>query len=83
MVKKKVEICDRCGGGIAILKDKYILVSTYDKNKTLSETFYHWDCFRKHWEERVREQAKNMVNKMARTVVPMAKEMIGGLHGKG
>ena len=76
-------MCDRCGGGISLQKDKYVLVGTYDKAKTLNETYYHYQCFKEHWEARVREQAKNMVNKMATKVVPLAKEMIGGMYGKG
>jgi len=81
MVKKKVQVCDRCGGGIALLKDKFVILGTYDGQKTLNETFFHYQCFKDHWEERVREQAKNMVNKMATKVVPMAKKMIGGIYG--
>jgi len=80
MVKKKVEICDRCGGGIALLKDKYVLLGTYDGKKTESESFFHWKCFKEHWESKVREQSKNMVNKMASNVVPIAKKMMEGIR---
>ncbi len=77
MVKKK---CEKCPNKINLEKEKYVLLGTYTGKKTNKESYFHWKCFTKFWEESVRLQAQNIVGKMAKTVVPMAKKLVEGLR---
>ena len=77
-MKKK---CEKCKKSIDILKEKHVLLGTYTGTITNKESYFHWQCFRDHWEERIRVQAENMVKKMAKGVVPMAKQVVANLTG--
>lgn len=82
MLKKSVEVCVFCNKNIYLKKDKYVLLGTYSGKKIDNESYFHFQCFRKHWEERVRIQAKNMVNKMANKVLPFAEVLAKGIIKK-
>lgn len=77
-MKKK---CEKCKGVINLLKEKYVLLGTYTGTYTNNENYFHWQCFKDYWEKRVRTQAENMVKKMAKGVMPLAKQMVSNITG--
>ena len=75
MVKKECEVCARI---INLKKDKYVLLGTYTGREINAESYFHFHCFKEHWERQVRLQAQNTVNKMAKNMMPIAKKLVGG-----
>lgn len=77
MKKKRCDVCEKW---IDLEKDKHVLLGTYSGKKVLNESYNHWQCFKDHWETRVRKQAENIVKDMANKVLPLAKNIVGGLR---
>lgn len=87
MDKKSGEkLCRFCGVLIDIKKSKYVLLGTYDGNKILDESYFHYNCWVKFYENKVKQKAQNIVNAMANTTMHIVekagvKEIIGGMLG--
>ena len=75
--------CLRCKEFINLDKDLHVLLGTYKGKKAKDESYFHWTCFKMYWEERIRVQAKNMVDQMAGKMMPLAKELIGRVNING
>lgn len=74
---KNIKICERCRISIDIDEEKYVLLGTYEKKKTLGEAYFHFQCWILHFEEKARQKAEAVVQGMSAKIMPMAKEMIG------
>lgn len=85
MVKRigKIE-CDVCGKDINLKKDKYVLIGTYNNSKPDKECFYHWECFKQWFQERVSERSKKQMEFMQKKAIevlnnPMIKGMMSNV----
>lgn len=78
MVKKS---CDYCAKSVDLNKHKYVLLGTYSGKKTEGESYFHFKCFKKNWEDRIREKATNIVSQMAKAVTPLAKKVANKIAG--
>lgn len=79
----KKTYCKRCLHAIDLEKQKYVLIGTYEKKKTLEEIYYHWICFLEWYEGQVKLKAENIVKDMQEKAVNMVGSMIkqmGGIH---
>jgi len=65
-MKKQVK-CESCKKTINLSKDKYVLLGTYKGNKILEENFFHFDCFRKWFNRKIKEGVEKKLT-MARNV---------------
>lgn len=79
--KKERIKCEYCRVDIDLKKNKFVLLGTYFGKKTQGESYFHFQCFKRKWEERVKEQAQNIVGQMAKKVMPMAKQLAGSIAG--
>jgi len=49
------EICKHCDEEIHP-KEKLVYLATADEGEMIEEVYYHFDCWREYWEEKVREE---------------------------
>lgn len=73
------EICHKCNFEIDCDKDIYVTLGTHNGKVTTNVTYFHFNCWRKHFEDKTREKATNIVNGMQKRMEPIAKQMIGKL----
>jgi len=63
MTDKEV-ICKECEEIVDIDLDKHVLLGTYDGDHVMEESFFHFECFVKWYNQKVSEKAKNSVKTM-------------------
>lgn len=73
--------CEKCGRSIDLKKEKYVLLGTYAGVKTIEELYFHWQCWRLHFEEKARQKAQAVVKGMQERMIPIAKELVGRMVG--
>jgi len=71
---KKVE-CERCKKTIDRDHDLHVSLGTHDGKKTTDMRYFHFNCWRQHFEEKTREKAQVIVNAMQEKMMPIAKQM--------
>lgn len=76
--KKEVK-CDYCKKKVDLSNDKYTLLGDYSGEKTINEAYFHFECFKKWYNEKVTEKAKSNVKKMQ----DKAKGLFSGLKDLG
>ena len=61
MIKKQIkkELCSYCGGVIFFNKDKYVVLQTNKGTKIMEQNYFHFDCWRKNWQEKIHETIMN------------------------
>ena len=65
MVKK---VCKECEKVIDVNVDKHTLLGTYNGDRVMDESYFHFDCFVKWYNQKVSEKAKNSVSTMQNKV---------------
>ena len=73
MVKR---VCKNCGKMIDTDNDLYVLLGTYEGDRVVDETYFHMECWRRHFEERARLKAEAVTNGYQERMMPIAKQMI-------
>jgi len=58
-------------------KEKYVSLGTHQGKQTTSMIYFHFNCWRLHFEEKARQKAEAVVKGMQERIMPMAKQMIG------
>jgi len=71
---KKVE-CERCKKTIDRDHDLHVSLGTHDGKTTTDMRYFHFNCWRSHFEEKTREKAENIVNQMQERMMPIAKQL--------
>lgn len=71
---EKVE-CERCKERINRDKDLHVSLGTHDGKTTTDMRYFHFKCWRDHFEEKTREKAQVIVNAMQEKMMPIAKQM--------
>ena len=66
--------CSNCYNKIDLKKDRYVLLRTNDGEKTLEETYYHFECWKHHFKQCV----SNKVGEMSNIVMKGVKRVLGG-----
>lgn len=77
MVKEKVVECRGCKANIDKNKDKYVLLGTYDQGKALDESYYHFNCFSKWFNDKVNAKARSSVEDMQKKAMGLFQNMKG------
>ncbi len=72
--------CVKCKKPIDLKKDKYTLIGTY-MGKDKKESYFHFSCWQLFWEEKLKKEAHDLVQGMQQKIMPMVKEMFGGMVG--
>jgi len=73
-------ICKECEKEIDVNVDKHTLIGTYNGDRVMDESYFHFDCFVKWYNHKVSEKAKNSVKTMQDKVQGlMANPKIAGL----
>ena len=73
--------CHHCKERINIDQEMYVTLGTHQGKEITDMTYLHWNCWRKHFEEKTRQKAENITNKMQEKMMPIAKQMIEKLKG--
>lgn len=79
-------VCKECEKVIDLKSDKHVLLGTYSGEKIDDESYFHFTCFVKWYNQKVSEKAKNSVSTMQSKVQNLMKDpkiaglmsMIGG-----
>lgn len=72
MTKKE---CTRCKEMINIDKEMHVTLGTHQGKETTDMAYFHFNCWRSHFEEKTREKAQVIVNAMQEKMMPIAKQM--------
>ncbi len=75
-IQMKTKICERCKKMIDLNKDLHASLGTHEGKKTLQMVYFHFNCWKAHFEEKTRQKAENIVKTMQERITPMAKQMI-------
>ena len=54
--------CIRCDEEINVTEDKHVLLGTYNGEEVMDESYFHFLCWRRHFEEKTREKAEVIVD---------------------
>ena len=76
-----MKTCIKCGKSINLKKDKYTLIGTYMGKKIKQESYFHFNCWELYFEEKIKQKAQAIVQKMQQKIMPMVKKMFGGIVG--
>ncbi len=71
--------CLNCKEPIDFSKDLFVCLGTYEGDRTVEESYFHMECWRKHFEEKARQKAMAVVNGMQERMMPIAKQMMSKL----
>ena len=79
-------VCKECEKQIDLKSDKHVLLGTYSGEKIDDESYFHFNCFVKWYNQKVSEKAKNSVSKMQSKVQglisdPKIAGLLGGIGG--
>ena len=80
-------ICKECEKIIDVNLDQHVLLGTYNGDHVLDESYYHYVCFKKWYDHKVSEKAKNSVSTIQNKIQGLMKNpkiagimsMIGGV----
>ena len=81
--EEKVAVCKYCKHDIKFF-ERHVLLGTYEGDKTINETWFHMQCFRKWYDEKVKEKATNIVQVMQKKAVGLLGQiqgMVGNFTG--
>ena len=67
--------CERCKGEIDLDKDLYVSLGTHKGKTTTDIKYFHFNCWRLHFEEKARQKAEAVVKGMEERMTPIAKQM--------
>jgi len=74
------ETCKECGGQISCDEEKYVLLGTYhDPNDIESESFFHFDCWRKFINDAINKKSMGMVTDQASKIMSIAKPLLDSI----
>jgi len=72
---KKVE-CQRCLKEIDLDKDLYVSLGTHEGKNTIEMVYFHFNCWRLHFEEKARQKAEAVVHGMQERMRPIARQVV-------
>lgn len=73
-------VCKECEKVVDVNVDKHVLLGTYNGDRVMDESYFHFECFVKWYNKKVSEKAKNTTAKMQEKVQGlMANPKIAGL----
>lgn len=75
------ETCERCKQIVDTDKDFFVTLGTHKKQKTIEMAYFHFNCWRSHFEERARLKAEAVINGMQERMKPIASGLIDKLKG--
>lgn len=67
--------CERCKQEIDLNKDLHVSLGTHDGKTTTDMRYFHFNCWRQHFEEKTRQKAEAVVKGMEERMMPIAKQM--------
>ena len=70
-----LEECHRCKRGIDLDKDQYVLLATFEGKKNKQNIYFHFNCWRLHFEEKARQKAEAVVKGMQEKIMPIAQSL--------
>jgi len=73
--------CIRCKKMIDCNNELHFTLGTHQGKETTDMQYFHFNCWRKHFEDKTREKAQNIVNGMQERMQPIAQQLIGKLTG--
>lgn len=77
--KMSKEICERCKKEIDTDTEMFVTLGTHQGKETTDMRYFHFNCWRTHFEEKTREKAQVIVDHMGERVMPIAKQLTSKL----
>lgn len=65
VIKKDMKmsvVCERCKKEVDLINDLHVLLGTYQGEEATNETYFHFLCWREHFEDKTRKKAETIVN---------------------
>jgi len=72
MTKKE---CLNCKKMIDIDKEMHVTLGTHQGKEITDMAYFHWNCWRLHFEEKARLKAEAVVKGMQERMMPIARQM--------
>ena len=84
---KKEKVCRFCQELIDLKHSKYVLLGTYEGKDVLDESYFHWDCFNRWYNSKVKQKTENVLKDASKRVGSMLgslkKLSVAGTSGGG
>jgi len=74
--------CFVCKEPIDFSKDLFVLLGTYEGDRTVNESYSHMNCWRRYFEEKTRDKAMAVINGMQEKMMPIAKQLTDKLKAE-
>lgn len=74
------KICERCKQMINTDKDMFVTLGTHKGKDITDMAYFHFNCWRLHFEEKARQKAEAVVNGMQERMMPIANQLVGKLR---
>jgi hypothetical protein len=78
-VKKKV--CEFCGEKVDLKKQKAVSLITHIPTEEDQTSYFHFGCFKKNHEEKVKKKAERIVKNMQKQAQGMLQNVMGSFQG--
>ena len=67
--------CHKCKKAIDLKKDLHVTLGTHEGERVMDMAYFHFNCWRLHFEEKTREKATVITNAMQEKMMPIAKQL--------
>ena len=67
--------CERCKVMIDISKEMHVTLGTHQGKEVTQMVYFHFNCWRLHFEDKARNKAQAVVNGMQERMMPIAKQL--------
>jgi len=84
MLKQKRDdrVCNYCNLGIEFSEDRFVIVTIVDKGKIIEEVYFHINCWKSYFRDRVAQKVDGMRNQ-ALNLLGNLKKQVGEFQGSG
>ena len=72
---QELKNCERCNNAIDINSELHVSLGTHNGKKLMQMVYFHFNCWRLHFEEKTREKAEVIVKSMQDRMMPIAKQL--------
>ena len=76
----KEKLCMSCQKLFDLENNKYVLLGTYDGEKVMDESYFHFECWIKYYNSQVETKVKNTLKGATQKVAGMMKGMIPAMQ---
>ena len=82
-MKLKKKVCEYCGEKVDLHKQKIVSLTTHIPTEEDQTSYFHFECFKKNHEEKVKKKAEGIVKNMQKQATGMLQNVLGSFQESG